>query len=437
MANCSTSEGAFPRVKGRRVEWSFGGGDISSDGGSLLVSAIDRRLGLTRAAARVIQDGRQTGKVVHSKIEMLRQRVYGLALGYDDLNDHGDLRHDPGFQTSVNSDRALASPSTLCRFENAADRQTSVALAGVLVEAFIRSHQTAPSELILDFDATDDRVHGMQVGRFFHGFYDSYCFLPLYVFCGSQLLVAYLRPSNIDAAKHSWAILALLVRRFRQEWPEVNIVFRGDSGFCRHHMLEWCNRHGVGFIVGIGKNPRLMRMCSRTTAKARRLYARRQKKVRLFIDIGYGAATWKQRQRVIVKAEHNSQGANTRFVVTNLPGRAQQLYDKWYCPRGDMENRIKEQQLYLFADRTSCSNWWPNQFRLLLSSLAYVLFNEMRRTVLHGTRLAKATCETIRLKLLKIGAVVVRNTRRIRFMLSSAYPNKNLFHLAAQRLALE
>jgi hypothetical protein len=437
MTNCSTLKGIFPRVKGRLVEWSFDGGDVSSDGGSLLISAADRRLGLTRSASRLVFDGRQKGKVCHSVLEMLRQRIYGLALGYEDLNDHGDLRRDPAFQTAVEQDGELASASTLCRFENGAAHQTAVALNRLLVETFIQSHGKPPVELILDFDATDDPVHGMQVGRFFHGFYDRYCFLPLYVFCGSHLLVSYLRPSNIDAAKHSWAILALLVRRFRQQWPGVRIVFRGDSGFCRHRMLQWCNRHDVGFIVGLAKNPRLLRHCSRTVAKAARLYSRGQKKVRLFVDIGYAAATWKRAQRVIVKAEHNSQGPNTRFVVTNLAGRARHLYDQWYCPRGDMENRIKEQQLYLFADRTSCSNWWPNQFRLLLSSMAYILFNEIRRTALRGTLLARATCQTIRLKLLKIGAITIRNTRRVRFMLSSAYPYKNLFHLAAERLALE
>lgn len=437
MTECTLPAFQFPAVRGRRVEFNFDGGDVSSDGGAILLREVDRKLGLTRRAARLFSDSRQAGKVEHSVREMFRQRVYGLALGYEDLNDHFQLRHDANLQTAVGRDRALASASTLCRFENCADRSLAVELNRLLIETFVRSFRTAPDELVLDFDATDDRVHGMQDGRFFHGYYDGYCFLPLYVFCGSHLLVAYLRQSNIDAARHSWAILSLLVRRFRQQWPHVRIVLRGDSGFCRQRMLQWCNRNDVGFIVGIGKNTRLLKQCSRTVAKAEKQYRKQGRKARLFIDIGYAANSWKHRQRVIVKAEHNSRGANTRFVVTNLPGRSRDLYDRIYCARGDMENRIKEQQLYLFADRTSCSKWWANQFRLLLSSLAYVLFDTMRRTALAGTELAHAACETIRLKLLKIGAVVTRNTRRVRLMLSSAYPYKNIFNLVAHRLAIE
>ncbi|MFO7822090.1 MAG: IS1380 family transposase [Lentisphaeria bacterium] len=437
MTQCTLPSFEFPTVRRRRVEVGFDGGEVSSDGGAVLLRQADRLLGLTHGAARLLSDARQAGKVRHSLRNMLRQRVYGMALGYEDLNDHESLRGDTNLQTAIEQDRELASASTLCRFENGADRQTAVALNALMVETFIKSFSKTPEELILDFDATDDPVHGMQDGRFFHGYYDHYCFLPLYVFCGSQLLVAYLRPSNIDPAKHSWAILSLLVRRLRQEWPEVRIVFRGDSGFCRHRMLDWCGRHNVGFIVGIGKNKVLMRKCSRTTAKVEKQYRKRGRKVRKFIDIGYAAGTWRRAHRVIVKAEHNSIGPNTRFVVTNLPGRAGDLYDNVYCARGDMENRIKEQQLNLFADRTSCSKWWANQFRMLLSSLAYVLFDAMRRVGLAGTKLAKATCGTIRLKLLKIGAVVRRNTRRVRLSLSSAYPAKNLFYLVAHRLAIE
>lgn len=437
MTQCNLPFFGFPTVRRRRVEVDFGGGEVSSDGGAVLLRQTDRLLGLTTHAAKLLPDLRQQGKVRHSIRNMLRQRLYGMALGYEDLNDHDSLRDDTNLQTAVEHDSELASASTLCRFENGVGRETAVALNALMVETFIKSFSKAPEELILDFDATDDPVHGMQEGRFFHGYYDHYCFLPLYVFCGSQLLVAYLRPSNIDPAKHSWAILSLLVKRLRREWPEVRIVFRGDSGFCRHRLLGWCERHNVGFIVGIGKNKVLMRKCSRTTAKAEKQYRKHGHKVRKFIDIGYTAGTWRRSHRVIVKAEYNSIGANTRFVVTNLPGRARDLYDNIYCARGDMENRIKEQQLYLFADRTSCSNWWANQFRLLLSSLAYVLFDAMRRVGLAGTKLAKATCETIRLKLLKIGAVVRRNTRRVRLSLSSAHPFKNLFLLVAQRLAIE
>jgi len=435
MTQCNLPNFTFPTVCRRRVEAAFDGGDVSSDGGALLLRQADRLLDLSRRASSLLPEVRQKGKILHPRLEMIRQRVYGIALGYEDLNDHDDLRLDPLFQTAVGRDDSLSSDSTLCRFEQRADRDSATALSRLLVEVFIESFKTAPEELVLDFDATDDPVHGGQEKRFFHGYYDRYCFLPLYVFCGSQLLVSYLRPSNIDAAKHSWAILSLLVRRFRREWPEVKIIFRGDSGFCRHRILEWCNRHDVGFIVGLAKNNRLMKMCSRTRRKSAKKQRRLDGSVRHFIDVAYSAKTWKQRQRVIVKAEHNVHGPNTRFIVTNLPGKARHLYENIYCARGDMENRIKEQQLYLFADRTSCSKWWSNQMRLLLSSMAYVLFDAMRRLALKGTKLAAATCETIRLKLLKIGAVVVRNTRRIRIMLSSAYPAKNLFAVAAARLA--
>jgi len=437
MTECTLPGIDFPVVCGRRVEARFDGGHVTSDGGSLLIRQMDRRLGVTRRAAKLLNDPRQPGKVDHSALSIVRQRVYGLALGYDDLNDHDLVRHDLCLQSAVDRDRALASSSTLCRFENGMDRSTAVALNELMVELFIESFASVPEKLVLDFDATDVPVHGNQVGRFFHGFYGNYCFLPLYVTCGDQLLVSYLRPSKIDGAKHAWAVLALLVRRLRQVWPNVQIVFRADSGFCRHRMLDWCDRMNVGYIVGLARNQRLERMCSRTRRKAKRAFERNGRKVRRFIDIGYAASTWRHRRRVIVKAEHNNLGPNTRFVVTNLPGKAQSLYDKLYCGRGDMENRIKEQQLDLFAGRTSCHDWWPNQFRILLSSLAYVLLEGLRRLALKGTELARAQCSTIRLKLLKIGAVVTRNTRRLRLMLNSSYPWQKLFLLVAQRLAIE
>jgi len=437
MTKCTLPGIDFPIVCGRRVEARFDGGHVTSDGGAMLIRQMDRRLGVTRRAAKVLNDPRQPGKIDHSALSIIRQRVYGLALGYDDLNDHDLVRHDLCLQSAVERDRALASSSTLCRFENSMDRSAAVALNALMVELFIESFRSVPRELVLDFDATDVLVHGNQVGRFFHGFYGNYCFLPLYVTCGNQLLVSYLRPSKIDGARHAWAVLALLVRRLRQVWPQVRIIFRADGGFCRHRMLDWCDRMNVGYIVGLPRNQRLERMCSRTREKARRSFERNHRKVRRFIDIGYTASTWRHRRRVIVKAEYNSLGQNTRFVVTNLPGKAQQLYDELYCGRGDMENRIKEQQLDLFAARTSCHDWWPNQFRILLNSLAYVLLEGMRRLALMGTELVRAQCSTIRLKLLKIGAVVTRNTRRLRLMFNSAYPWQNLFILVARRLAIE
>jgi hypothetical protein len=355
-------------------------------------------------------------------------------MGYEDLNDHNTLRDDVALQTAVEQDKELASASTLCRWENRSDRETAWAAHRVLVEQFITSFKRAPKEVVLDFDATDTAIHGEQEGRFFHGYYDHYCFLPLYVFCGERLLAAYLRPSKIDGAKHAWAILALLVKRLRRAWPKVKIVFRGDSGFCRHQMLSWCERHNVGYIVGVAKNNRLKALSEKQISDAAQRFNETGQKQRLFGEIQYAANTWDSKRRVIVKAEHTAKGSNPRYVVTNLQGEPKKLYDKLYCARGDMENRIKEQQLDLFSGRTSCHEWWANQFRLLLSSLAYTLLEAIRRLALKGTKLSKAQCCTIRLKLLKIGAVIVRNTRRVRFMFSSAYPYQKLFATVVARL---
>ena len=361
--------------------------------------------------------------------------IVTIALGYEDLNDHEALRQDVALQTAVERDRFLASASTLCRFENQADRDTAWRLHEILVDQFIGSYKRPPKKLVLDFDATDDPVHGEQEGRFFHGFYRHYCFLPLYVFCGDQLLVSYLRPSNIDGAKHSWAILSLLVKRLRQTWPKVQIIFRGDAGFCRWKMLRWCDRHEVGYIVGLAKNKRLNALTRRLQDEAAACFAAIGHKVRWFTDLHYGARSWDRARRVIAKVEYSQHGVNTRYVVTNLEGDAKHLYDKIYCARGDMENRIKENQLDMFGDRTSCQRWWPNQFRLLLSSLAYTLIEAIRRIALKGTELASAYVGTIRLKLFKIGAVILKNTRRIRFLLASGCPYQELYFLVAHRLA--
>lgn len=437
MTECTTSQDLFPACKSRKVQVDFDGGDITSDAGGLLIRQADRKLGLTRELAGMLTDARRQKSCEHRQLHMLRQRVYGLALGYEDLNDHGSLRQDPAFQTFVQRDCRLAHPSTLCRFENRADREAAVRVNKLFVEQFIASHNKPPEEIVLDFDATDDPVHGLQEGRFFHGFYDHYCFLPLYVFCGSQLLVGYLRPSRIDPAKHAWAILSLLVKRLRQAWPNVRIIFRGDSGFCRWRMFRWCDANNVGYIVGLAKNKRINAIAARHIEKAEAEYERTGRKQRLFSSVRYAALTWDRQRRVIVKADHGVQGSNPRYVVTNLKGSAQYLYDSVYCARGDMENRIKEQQLDMFSDRTSAHLWWTNQFRLLLSGLAYCLVEAIRRLALRGTELAKAQCGTIRLNLFKIGAAVTRNTRRIRFHLSSAYPYKSLFLTVARRLARE
>jgi len=435
MTDCTQELFQFPSFDRRKIEASFTGGDVSSDGGVLLLRQADRRLGLVAALDRVLADPRHPVYIVHEQVDLLRQRIYGLALGYEDLNDHATLRRDLAWQTALGRDEELASSPTLCRLENRVNRQAAFAFHQVLVEKFIASFGQAPTELILDFDATDDRVHGQQEGRAFHGYYGDWCFLPLYVFCGEQLLVSYLRPSNIDAARHSWAILKLLVQRLRQAWPEVKIILRGDSGFCRWKMLRWCECHGVHYIVGLARNARLQAMLQPLMAQAEAEHQSTKEKVRLFTDLDYAAGTWDVARRVIAKAEHTAQGSNPRFVVTNLEGDARVLYDELYCARGEMENRIKEQQLGLFADRTSCRRWWANQFRLLLSSCAYCLVEAIRRLGLHGTELARAQVHTIRLKLLKIGTVILRNTRRIRLLFSSAYPHQNLFRHVCQRLS--
>lgn len=424
---CNPELFQFPAVKKRPVSASFTGGDVTGDGGIMLLRQTDRRLGLTKALAKVLPDPRDPERIEHPLLSLVRQRIYGLAQGYEDLNDHDTLRHDLAWQTAVERDQPLASSPTLCRLENRADRPVAWAVHQVIVDQFIAAFAQPPAKLILDFDATDDRVHGQQEGRFFHGYYGDYCFLPLYVFCGEQLLVSYLRPANRDAARHAWAVLKLLVARLRAAWPKVKIIFRGDSGFCRWRLLRWCEVQEVGYLVGLAQNPRVLGLATNFRAQAQRDFQSQQQKQRRFGEVKYAAATWDKERRVLVKAEHTDQGSNPRFVVTNLEGEAQKLYDEVYCARGEMENRIKEQQLGLFADRTSCHGWWANQFRLLLSSCAYVLLERMRALGLAGTELARAQVSTIRLKLLKIGAVVLRNTRTVRLLLSSSYPYQAIF----------
>ena len=437
MTKCSTQPELFPAYKSRKIEFDFNGGDITSDAGSLLLRNVDRRIGLTRDLNKALTDDRRKKSCDHTLQELLKQRIYGLALGYEDLNDHRTLRYDLALQTAVDRDEVLASSPTLCRLENSANRDTAWVISNLLVEKFISSFKEAPKRLVLDFDATDDRIHGQQVGRFFHGYYKSYCFLPLYVFCGSQLLVSYLRPSKRGAARHAWAILSLLVERLRKEWPGVKIIIRGDSGYCKWRMMQWCDSHGVGYIIGLAKNSRINAEAAPLIEKAERQFDETGEKQRLFTSVMYAAKPWDKERRIIVKAEHSSMGSNPRYVVTNLPGDPQKLYDRDYCKRGDMENRIKEQQLDMFSDRTSCHNWWPNQLRMMLSGLAYVLVETIRRTALKGTAMANAQCGTIRLKLLKIGCVIIRNTRRIKFHASSAYPYQALFIDVARRLAIE
>ena len=434
MTDCTTQPLLFASVDRRQIVADFQGGDLTSDGGLPLIREVDRKIGLIDALDAAISDPRFQPLVVHDQRTILAQRIFAIAAGYEDLNDHQTLRNDT-LLTSLTDRRVkcgqkeddpLSSPPTLCRLENRIKRSDLARMAHVIVEQFVASFDSPPEELVLDFDATDDAVHGNQEGRFFHGYYDHYCFLPLYVTCGQQLLVAYLRPANIDGAKHSRAILKLLVRRFRQVWPNVKIIFRADSGFCRWRMLRWCDRNGVGYIVGLAKNEVLKRLARRSMIQARWNYRKTGLKQRLFEEFHYAAATWDRPRRVIAKAEHADQGDNPRFVVTSLPGEAQGLYDDLYCQRGDAENRIKEQQLGLFADRTSCHAFLANQFRVLLSAAAYVLVETLRRVGLARTELANAQVGTIRLKLLKIGGRIVRSVRRIVIHLASGFPLQDL-----------
>lgn len=435
MTDCTTQPLLFASVDRRQIVADFKGGDLTSDGGLPLLREVDHRIALIDALDAAICDPRFQPLVEHDQRTILAQRIFALAAGYEDLNDHQTLRNDTLLQALTDrrlkcgqkEGDPLSSPPTLCRLENRITRGDLVRMSGVLVEMFIASHSAAPEELVLDFDATDDAVHGNQEGCFFHGYYDHYCFLPLYVTCGRQLLVAYLRPANIDGAKHSRAILKLLVRRFRQVWPNVKIIFRADSGFCRWRMMRWCDRHNVDYIVGLAKNEVLKRLARRSMVTARWEYRRTRLKQRLFEDFNYAAATWDRTRRVIAKAEHSDQGENPRFVVTTLTGEAQGLYDNLYCQRGDAENRIKEQQLGLFADRTSCHAFVANQYRVLLSAAAYVLVETLRRVGLADTELANAQVGTIRLKLLKIGGRIVRSIRRIVIHLASGFPLQNLF----------
>lgn len=440
----------FTPLARRQVTAQFDAGAISSDGGVVLLREVDRQINLLDRVDPLIRDPRNPEFIEHDQRTMLAQRVLAIACGWEDLNDHHTLRNDSVLQLAtdrkasggnkgqgdVDPDRPLASAPTLHRLENRVDRRACVDINKLLVELYVESHQSnPPKEIILDFDSTDDLIHGKQEGRFFHGYYGNYCYLPLYVFAGEQLLCAYLRPSNIDDAKHSWAILALITRRLRQEWPDVKIIFRGDSGFCRWRMLRWCDRHGVDYIVGLAKNSRLIAMSKTLMDEAEKRFKQTGEKQRLFGDLLYAAGTWDRQRRVIARIEHAAKGANPRYVVTTLEGDVQMLYEQVYCARGEMENRIKEQQLGLFADRTSCQRFIANQFRLLLSSLAYVLIETLRRTHLAGTELARAQAGTIRLKLLKIGALVQRSVRRIVIHLSGAFPLQELVQSLAVQLS--
>ena len=434
MTNCTTNSMNFSPLGRKKVSGSFSGGSITSDGGLLLLREVDKKLQLTNKIAKLITDKRNQSYITHSVIQMLRQRIFGLAAGYEDLNDHDTLRKDIAFQTVVGMEQELAGSSTLFRFENSISRHDCVRLSYLLVEQFIASHKTPPKEITLDFDPTDFTLHGNQENAHYHGYYKNYCYLPLYVFCNHQLLVAYLRPSNIHGSKHGGAILKLLVKILRESWPEVKIVFRCDGAFARRHILSWCENNGIEYLVGLSKNNRIIDLVKPMLESAQQLYDVTKEKQKRYTEFEYQAGSWHTSRRVIAKIEHNRFGHNLRLVVTNKDEAPQQIYEQNYCMRGDMENDIKQQKLDLRADRVSSHEFMVNQFRMLLSGFAYTLFYSLTQTYLKNTKFANAYCKTIRLKLFKIGAIVIKNTRQIKFIFTCYFVDQDLFAQIANHL---
>jgi len=435
VPKCTDAPIEFGRVGRRVVEASFDGGDIVSDGGSILLRQVDERLGLTRAAARVFGDGRRAASVRHSIRSLLAQRVYGLCCGWEDVSDHNTLRHDLALQTAVGRAEELASAPTLSRLENSTTSAHAWALHGVLLDQFIASRKSAPDELVLDVDATHVPLYGAQEAAHFHGHYDAYCYLPLYVFCGQDMLACVLRPGWRDPASVVSALIKLIAHRLRQRWPQVRLIVRGDSGFCRPKVLRRFDAWRIDYIIGVQKNPTLEWFSAVPARMLAEQYEATGTKQRLIGEFRYASRNWDRERRVIARLEHGAQGANPRFVVTSLAGDAAVLYERLYCARGEAENRIKEAQLDLFGRRASCSRFAANQLRLLLAALAYTLMINLRRLGLQGTELERACTATIRLKLLKIGAAIVRNTRRVRLLLASHHPFKHVFLSAARALA--
>jgi hypothetical protein len=435
VPKCTEGTIKFSKVGRREVEAAFDGGDITSEGGVMLLREVDRRLGLTHAAASAFSDRRRAASVQHSIRDMVAQRVLGLACGNEDVSDHNTLRSDLVLQTAVGRDEPLASGPTLSRLETATTPEVAARLNEVLVDTFIASHRQPPLEVVLDIDATHVPLHGAQERAHFHRHYDNYCYLPLYVFAGQDLLACVLRPSDRDPAKVLSALVKLLAAKLRRTWPQVRLIVRADSGFCRPKALRRFDKWGVHYIIGLAKNEALLG----TVAVAQLALAEQHRceggKQRWVGECVYGARSWDCQRRVIARLEHDARGANPRFVVTSLQGDAQALYEQLYCARGEAENRIKEAQIDLFGRRASCHKFAANQLRLLLGALAYTLMVHLRRLALKGTELERACSDTIRQKLLKIGAAVVRNTRRVRLLLASSHPMKHVFLLAARALA--
>ena len=457
--DCIKKSFTLQPLDSRKVLGAFDGGHISSDGGALLLRAVEDRTNIIGQFADCFTDHRDPDRIEHSVPQLAGQRIYGLALGYEDIIDHDDLRYDPllavlagkadptGTDRLRKSDRgkALAGKSTLNRLEltlpdaDKNSRYNKIVLNEALVDqyfvnVFLQSRKREPKRIVLDLDATDDLIHGGQEGRFYHGYYKNYCYLPLYIFCGDDLLCARLRSSGIDAAKGAVDELERIVDQIRQQWTKVKIVVRADSGFCREEIMLWCEQNNVKYILGLAKNSRLKEDISDELNQAKKIFEQTGQPARVYKDFRYKTLdTWSRSRRVVAKAEHLEKGQNPRFVVTSIPAdeiNAKTLYEKEYCARGEMENRIKEQQLHLFADRTSCTKMRANQIRLWFSSVAYTLLQALRRLGLSGTKMARAQCATIRLKLLKIGACIKISVRRVFVSLASGCPYKAIFATA-------
>jgi len=456
MTECTQTSFGFHPLFRREVVAQFDGGDITSDAGGLLLREVDQRLNLTARLAACFSDYRRADRIEHGVEELVAQRIYGLALGYEDLNDHDQLRADPligvligktepkGTDRRREQDRgkAGAGKSTLNRLEltpaqaDARARYKKIvyqqeALDQLLVDLFLESFSPPPARLELDLDATDDPVHGNQEGRFFHGYYREYCYLPLYIICDEFVLCARLRSSNIDAAAGALEEVQRIVAQIRNKWPEVEIILRGDGGFSRDAIMSWCEENRVEYVFGLAKNKRLLKIIGQQLQQAKVQFEETQTAARVFTEFSYQTRkSWKRERRVVAKAERLEKGANPRFVVTSLSAEqmeARALYEQLYCARGEMENRIKEQPLALFADRTSTEWMRSNQLRLYFSSFAYQLMQGLRRLGLQGTEMAQAQCQTIRLKLLKIGAQIRVTVRKVWLSLAAGYPFARIF----------
>jgi hypothetical protein len=442
MTECTQTKFTFQAHFSRQVTGQFNGSTMTSDAGGLLLRETDRRLNLLPRLAQCFLDGRDPARVQHSVMEMISQRVSALALGYEDLNDHEQLRQDPILKLLAGQEdleQPLAGKSTLNRLElgvSAPDRYKKItfwkqSIDELLVDVFVEAHAAAPEEIVLDIDTTDVALHGDQEGRFFHGYYDHYCYLPLYIFSGEHLLCARLRCANIDASAGSWTEIQRIVAQIRRHWPQVRITLRGDSGFCRDELMSWCEGHRVDYVFGLARNPRLRALVAEALAQAARQWEQTRQPARLFVEFSYEtvSGSWSRARRVVAKAEHIDGKENPRYVVTSLSADAwpaQTLYEELYCARGDMENRIKE-QFTLFADRVSAQSIRANQLRLYLSAMAYLLVCGLRRLGLKATELATAQAATIRLRLLKIGAQVRVTMRRVWISLPRSYPWPDLF----------